>query len=87
MNGYQESNESVESIPNILLCGKKGIGKSSFIDFILDGQAEDIKDKTSYTKDAVLCSTNYLNFFDSSGYDDGTKNLYKQQMFDVLLPL
>ena len=75
---------SEQAIPNVLICGQTGAGKSSAINFIAEEQIAEVGDvKPTHIQDGIkYYETNYINVYDSNGYEIG---IDKQENYNKLI--
>lgn len=62
-----------QKIPNILICGQTGTGKSSAVNFLFDDAVTTVGDFEPCTKDIKLFKNAYINIYDSEGYEIGSE--------------
>lgn len=83
-----EVNKMVESqkVPNILICGQTGVGKSSVVNFIFNDDVALTGTGAPCTKDITLYLNANINIYDSEGYEIGSEKQahYEQLLFDFL---
>jgi uncharacterized membrane protein YkvA (DUF1232 family)/GTP-binding protein EngB required for normal cell division len=76
-NGYM--------VPNILICGQTGVGKSSVVNFIfgdnIAGVGEDLE---ACTKGITLCRGKSINIYDSEGYEINKTREYENLLLEFL---
>ncbi len=77
-----------QKVPNILICGQTGAGKSSAVNFIFNDSVATVGDFEPCTTDVNLFRSNYINIYDSEGYEIGSdkqKHYKKMLLEDFLL--
>ncbi len=76
-----------QKVPNILICGQTGVGKSSVINLIFNDSVASVSDFEPCTKDIKLFKSNYVNIYDSEGYEIGEEKqkYYKKMLLDEFL--
>ncbi|GHU84580.1 hypothetical protein FACS189473_2260 [Spirochaetia bacterium] len=78
----------IVKIPNILICGQTGTGKSSVINFIFKQEVAEVgRTAEPKTRDITLYKSNTINIYDSEGYEIGSKKQrnYEHILFDEFL--
>jgi predicted GTPase len=76
-----------QKVPNILICGQTGVGKSSVVNLIFNDSVASVSDFEPCTKDIKLFKSNYVNIYDSEGYEIGEEKqkYYKKMLLDEFL--
>lgn len=74
-------------IPNILICGQTGAGKSSVVNYILKDEVALVGNGEPCTRDIHKYKGDLVNIYDSEGYEIGSdkQNHYEQMIFDDFL--
>jgi uncharacterized protein (DUF697 family)/GTP-binding protein EngB required for normal cell division len=78
-----------QKVPNILICGQTGVGKSSAVNYLFNDKVADTSDGEPCTKDITLYRHEDVNIYDSEGYEIGGEKQarYEKMLFDdFLLP-
>jgi len=68
--------------PNVLICGQTGAGKSSAINYIAEEKIAEVGDVVPNTIGIEYKETNYINVYDSEGYEIGSD---KQAYYNELI--
>jgi uncharacterized protein (DUF697 family)/GTP-binding protein EngB required for normal cell division len=78
-----------QKIPNILICGQTGVGKSSVVNYIFNATVSVVGDGEPCTRDITLYKNDTVNIYDSEGYEIGTEKQshYEKLLFDEFLSL
>jgi uncharacterized protein (DUF697 family)/GTP-binding protein EngB required for normal cell division len=74
-------------VPNILICGQNGVGKSSVVNYLFnESVAMTGNNGEPCTRGITLFKNNTVNIYDSEGYEIGRERqaYYKQLIFDFL---
>jgi uncharacterized protein (DUF697 family)/GTP-binding protein EngB required for normal cell division len=76
-----------QKVPNILICGQTGVGKSSVINYIFNDTVAVVGNGVPCTRDITLFKNDTANIYDSEGYEIGSKKQehYEQLIFDDFL--
>jgi uncharacterized protein (DUF697 family)/GTP-binding protein EngB required for normal cell division len=77
-----------QKVPNILICGQTGVGKSSAINYIFNESVAMIGDNAEpETEGITLFKNDTINIYDSEGYEIGGESQarYEQLLFDDFL--
>jgi uncharacterized protein (DUF697 family)/GTP-binding protein EngB required for normal cell division len=77
-----------QKIPNILICGQCGVGKSSAVNYIFNESVATTGDKAEpCSKGITLFRNNTVNIYDSEGYEIGAESQkhYEELIFDDFL--
>jgi uncharacterized protein (DUF697 family)/GTP-binding protein EngB required for normal cell division len=69
-------------IPNVLICGQTGTGKSSAVNFLFRDKVADVGEGEPCTRDIHLYRNESVNIYDSEGYEIGSE---KQTHYEVML--
>jgi uncharacterized protein (DUF697 family)/GTP-binding protein EngB required for normal cell division len=74
-------------VPNVLICGQTGTGKSSAVNFIFKDDIAQVGKGQPCTHDIMLFKNENINIYDSEGYEIGNENQehYEQMLFDGFL--
>lgn len=74
-------------IPNILICGQTGAGKSSVVNYILKDEVAPVGNGEPCTRDIHKYKGDKVNIYDSEGYEIGSdkQKHYEQMIFDDFL--
>jgi uncharacterized protein (DUF697 family)/GTP-binding protein EngB required for normal cell division len=74
-------------VPNVLICGQTGTGKSSAINFIFKDDIADVGKGEPCTQDIELFRSENINIYDSEGYEIGSDKQahYERMLFDDFL--
>ncbi|MCL2335118.1 MAG: 50S ribosome-binding GTPase [Endomicrobia bacterium] len=72
-----------QKIPSIFLCSKTGNGKSSVINFLFNEKVSNTNNFEPCTRGIKLHKSNYINIYDSEGYEIGEKSqTYYKNLLD-----
>jgi len=76
-----------QKVPNILICGQTGVGKSSVVNLIFNDSVSSVSDFEPCTRGIKLFKSNYINIYDSEGYEIGVEKQehYKKMLLDEFL--
>jgi uncharacterized protein (DUF697 family)/GTP-binding protein EngB required for normal cell division len=76
-----------QKVPNILICGQTGVGKSSIVNFIFNDDVAATGTGEPCTKDITLYKNAAINIYDSEGYEIGGNKQarYESMIFDDFL--
>ncbi|GAB7140784.1 GTP-binding protein [Deferribacterales bacterium RsTz2092] len=76
-----------QKIPNVLICGQTGVGKSSVVNYIFNETVAEAGTGKPCTKDITLYPSDTVNIYDSEGYELGSdkQTHYEQLIFDDFL--
>jgi len=74
-------------IPNVLICGQTGTGKSSAVNFLFKEKIAGVGDGEPCTRDIHLYKSENVNIYDSEGYEIGGEKQahYEKMIFDEFL--
>jgi uncharacterized protein (DUF697 family)/GTP-binding protein EngB required for normal cell division len=74
-------------VPNILICGQTGAGKSSAVNFIFKDNAAPTSDSEPCSRDVVRYFGPNINIYDSEGYEIGDEKQahYRNMLLDDFL--
>lgn len=75
------------SVPNILICGQTGIGKSSAINYIFRKEVAVTSSSEPCTREIIKHKGDQVTIFDSEGYEIGSdkQDKYESMIFDNFL--
>jgi uncharacterized protein (DUF697 family)/GTP-binding protein EngB required for normal cell division len=76
-----------QKVPNVLICGQTGVGKSSALNFIFRSDVTPVGHGEPCTRDIRLFKSDYINIYDSEGYELGSEKQkrYGELLFDEFL--
>jgi uncharacterized protein (DUF697 family)/GTP-binding protein EngB required for normal cell division len=88
----QEVGKMIEAqkVPNILICGKGGVGKSSVVNYLFNESVTESGDNAEpCTRGITLFKNSTVNIYDSEGYEIGGESQahYEKLIFDDFLAL
>jgi uncharacterized protein (DUF697 family)/GTP-binding protein EngB required for normal cell division len=83
-----EKMTQAQKVPNILICGQTGVGKSSVVNYLFNESVAVSGDNGEpCTRGITLFRNNTVNIYDSEGYEIGeeSQKYYEQLIFDDFL--